>query len=90
LNEGPEWSEVGPDHPMTKMMDSLVRGHRELCAGAGISPWDFCVVLANVQGIILGESQDMPTHKALGRIKDLAKVARGRVHEVRAPEVGTA
>ena len=84
----PDWSEVGPQHSMTKMMAGLVDGHYQLCAEAGMSPWDFCVVLANVQGIILGGSKDMPTDKALERIKSLGEIASLRVHEQRAPNEG--
>lgn len=82
----PDWSEVGADHSMTKMMNSLIDGHRQLCAKAGISPWDFCVMLANVQGIILGQSKDMPTPKALERVTALGEVATLRIHEERAPK----
>lgn len=81
----PEWSEVDEHHSMTKMLNSLVEGHRQLCAETGISPWDFCVMLANVQGIILGGSKDMPTDKALERIQKLGEVATLRLHEERAP-----
>lgn len=81
----PEWSEVDEHHSMTKMLNSLVEGHRPLCAEAGISPWDFCVMLANVQGIILGQSKDMPTDKALERVQKLGEVASLRLHEERAP-----
>ncbi len=81
----PEWSEADEHHNMTKMLNSLVKGHHQLCAEAGISPWDFCVMLANVQGIILGQSKDMPTEKVLERIQKLGEVASLRVHEERAP-----
>ena len=82
----PQWSEVDENHPMTKMMNGLVEGHREICAVAGISPWDFLTMLANVQGIVLSQSKDMPTGKAIERIDKLAEVSKLRLHEMRAPE----
>jgi len=42
-------------------------------------------VLANVQGLILAESKDAPTNHLLSRTDSLRKVARGRIHEERAP-----
>ena len=53
--------------------------------GSGLLIWDFCVMLANVQGLILAESKDAPTSHLLSRVNDLRKVARGRIHEERAP-----
>ncbi len=83
--DNPKWSEVPEDHSMSKMMNSLIEGHYKLCAEAGISPWDFCVMLANVQGIILGLSKDMPIEKAIERIEKLGEVSQLRLHEERAP-----
>jgi hypothetical protein len=86
MTDNPQWSEVGEDHPMTRLLHSLMQTHRQICAEAGISPWEFCVVLANVQGLIIGQSQDMPTAHALQRIGDLGDVARGRMYEERAAQ----
>jgi hypothetical protein len=85
MPDQPTWSEVDQDHPMTQMMNGLVDGHRQLCASAKISPWDFCVMLANVQGLILAQSKDAPTSHLLGRANDLRSVVRHRVREERAP-----
>ena len=85
VEDEPTWSEEDENHPMTRMMNCLVEGHRQLCAEAEISPWDFCVMLANVQGLILGQSEDMPTDTAIARIGELGKLAILRIHEERAP-----
>jgi len=81
----PEWSEVGPDHPMTKMMNSLVDGHYQLCSDAKITPMEFLSMLANVQGVILGLQDDLPTDQAIGRADTLAAIIRSRIHAARAP-----
>ncbi len=83
------WTETEADHPMTIMLNEILQGHIEMCDEAGITPWDFCVVLANVQGIILGTSHDMPTRTALKGIDDLRKVATMRLHGERAPQGGS-
>jgi hypothetical protein len=85
MTDQPTWAEVDRDHPMTRMMNDLVAGHRQLCAQAKISPWDFCVMLANVQGLILAQSKDAPTDKLLGRADDLRAVVRHCIREQRAP-----
>ncbi len=87
MSEKPIWSETDENHPMSKMLRSIIDGHHTLCAEAGISPWDFCVMMANAQGIILALSKDMPTEVVLGRIDKLGEVAKLRAHEERAPPV---
>lgn len=86
----PVWEEVGADHIISRMMNNLVNGHTQICAEDGISPWDFCVMLANVQGIILGQSQDMPLEHAKERVKNLGEVVTTKMHEERAPCKGSA
>lgn len=85
-----QWEEVGPEHRMTQAMQALLELQGPFCLMHGISAWEFCVVAANVQGLILGGSRDMPTETALGRMEDLRKVMESRLHEVRALGEGTA
>ncbi len=87
MSEKPIWSETNENHPMSKMLRSIIDGHRTLCAEAGISPWDFCVMMANAQGIILALSKDMPTKVVLERIQKLSEVSNLRALEERAPPI---
>jgi len=46
-------------------------------------------MLANVQGLILGESKDAPTEKLRERSMKLSEVVQFRIHEARAPGTGS-
>ena len=89
-NDDPEWTECDDDHPASRLLHSLLKCHHEICAHTGITPWELCVVYANLQGIILGLSHDMPRECGLDRINELAELARWRFHDERAGDVSKA
>lgn len=71
------------DHGMNPLAAKLHAMHLDVCARSGISPWDFCLALANVQARILAGSKDMPEAKALERIDGLRDVIAAAYREER-------
>ena len=69
----PQYSLLDGSHAMTKLKDHLVARHMTICAAKRISPWDFVVVLANVQAEILAIQKDMPADAAEERFDALRK-----------------
>ena len=88
--EEPEWKECDDDHPASRLLRTLLNCHQEICAHTGITQWELCVVFANVQGVLLGLSHDMPREHGLDRINELAELARWRFHDERAGDVSKA
>lgn len=74
---------TGEDHGMNPIADALHAEHGQMCARAGISPWDFCVALMNAAARILADSKDMPPAVAFERIDALGDVAKAAYQEHR-------
>lgn len=81
--EKPALGLTGANHGMNPVAATLHEMHQEMCAQAGISPWEFCLALANVQARILAGSKDMPEAKAMERIDGLRAVTAAAYREER-------
>lgn len=75
-DEKPQFNLTDAEHGMNAVAHFLLDQHTTMCATVGISTWDFCCALANVQGWLLARSKDMPESKAMERIDGLRDVAR--------------
>lgn len=76
------------DHGMNVIAAALYEDHRKFCAQLNISVWDYCCALANVQGWILADQQDMPEAHAMKRVERLSDLVRTAYH--RHPRPGQA
>lgn len=71
MEDGDKIVTLDDDEPMSKFLNAIIASHQDVCADLKISPMQYCIVMANVQGIILSNYRDMPRDVALGRMDDL-------------------
>lgn len=71
------------NHPMAKMMDNLLDGYENVCRQTGISHWDFCVMLANVQAHVLAGAKDAPVDHLLECADDLHDLTKALIRSER-------